>query len=486
MYKMWLKLLGGLLLGYMTLDRGFAHLGVPPIYVGEVVLVPGLLMALVPGAVTPALATACGQIYLVFATFSLCCSIPYFGLYGADTIRDAAIWIYGAFFLLVASLMVRRPRMLRRVPAIYGRLLLWYTPLLCILLALRFALHANDEAAGGSRFFSIKLGDMGAHLGGVFAYLLLSLDLLWQRPTAQPRPSIRYVVTAACAMIAFVFVSLINRGGMLSVVVSCLLVAVLAPRLSWRRSTWILAGALMAVFLVFGVAGAQIRVSAERTLSLEQLETNVVSILFPQASANTGASNTARWRMMWWKKIVGYTFGGSYFWTGKGYGINLADADGFQLSKENALRAPHNSSMSILARSGVPGFLLWFMLLSTFFVQMVRLVLRARKEDRPVWSRVALWCLAYWTAMVVDSCFDVALEGPQLGIWFWSLMGFGVALQISYPRYSGSALRRDASLAPVSVRSGVARAPYNPGIEQPSLSGAGSVAMIHPHATEGI
>ena len=32
------------------------------------------------------------------------------------------------------------------------------------------------------------------------------------------------------------------------------------------------------------------------------------------------------------------------------------------------------------------------------------------------------------SAFMVNSSFDVYLEGPQGGIWFWALMGFVIAL----------------------------------------------------------
>jgi hypothetical protein len=35
--------------------------------------------------------------------------------------------------------------------------------------------------------------------------------------------------------------------------------------------------------------------------------------------------------------------------------------------------------------------------------------------------------LAYWLAMLVNASFDVYLEGPQGGIWFWSVFGLGLA-----------------------------------------------------------
>ena len=41
--------------------------------------------------------------------------------------------------------------------------------------------------------------------------------------------------------------------------------------------------------------------------------------------------------------------------------------------------------------------------------------------------RANLWILAYWTALLVNGSFDVYLEGPQGGIWFWCIFGLGIA-----------------------------------------------------------
>jgi hypothetical protein len=40
---------------------------------------------------------------------------------------------------------------------------------------------------------------------------------------------------------------------------------------------------------------------------------------------------------------------------------------------------------------------------------------------------VNLWILSFWLAFMVNAAFDVFLEGPQGGVWFWSLIGFGIA-----------------------------------------------------------
>jgi hypothetical protein len=44
------------------------------------------------------------------------------------------------------------------------------------------------------------------------------------------------------------------------------------------------------------------------------------------------------------------------------------------------------------------------------------------------------WILVYWTAMMVDTSFDPYLEGPQGGIWFWTLFGLGMVVIRLAPR----------------------------------------------------
>ena len=64
--------------------------------------------------------------------------------------------------------------------------------------------------------------------------------------------------------------------------------------------------------------------------------------------------------------IINDTFHGPNFWTGRGFGLNLADEDGFagnDLRGTAPLRSPHNAHMTLLARAGVPGFFLWLLLL---------------------------------------------------------------------------------------------------------------------------
>jgi hypothetical protein len=51
----------------------------------------------------------------------------------------------------------------------------------------------------------------------------------------------------------------------------------------------------------------------------------------------------------------------------------------------------------------------------------------ARRARRPFWLRVQAWLFIYWLAAMINLSFDPYLEGPHGGIWFWSLMGLGLA-----------------------------------------------------------
>jgi hypothetical protein len=169
-----------------------------------------------------------------------------------------------------------------------------------------------------------------------------------------------------------------------------------------------------------------------RSATTTQWWENITSIFFGSNSAQL--EGTKNFRLAWWTDIVHYTFEGPYFWQGKGFGINLADADGFQVTADGSLREPHNSDMSILARMGVPGFLLWILLQAGFALLLLRALLAYRRVGDKELAAVSAWVLVFWTAIMVNTSFDPYLEGPQGGIWFWALFGLGLVLIRLVPR----------------------------------------------------
>jgi O-antigen ligase len=201
-----------------------------------------------------------------------------------------------------------------------------------------------------------------------------------------------------------------------------LVVLSMRPLSKWGKVA-LIAGVLTVVFFAIDL---EIDVPGKaRKVSPQQLLANLESVT--GSSTRDYLEGTKAWRLSWWNDIIDYTLFGDYFWTGKGFGINLADDDGYQLGTDLPLRSPHNGHLTVLARAGIPGLILWMFLQGTFAVSLLRAYFHARRVRREWWARIDLWILGYWMAFTVNGAFDVFLEGPQGGIWFWSLFGFGLA-----------------------------------------------------------
>lgn len=169
-----------------------------------------------------------------------------------------------------------------------------------------------------------------------------------------------------------------------------------------------------------------------RPATLQQMIENILSVF--GSSSDRNLEGTKQFRLAWWGTIINYTVFGDHFWTGKGFGVNLADDDGFQITADRSLRAPHNSHMTVLARMGVPGLVLWVLVQGAFGIGLLRAVLAHRRAGDLQLAAVGGLIVAYWVAMIVDTSFDPYLEGPQGGIWFWAIFGLGLVVMRLVPR----------------------------------------------------
>src|SRR5262249_33585895 len=132
----------------------------------------------------------------------------------------------------------------------------------------------------------------------------------------------------------------------------------------------------------------------DRHFSAKQLVENFYSIFTNEARLE----GTKSWRQEWWKTIFNYTFDGRYFWTGRGFGINLAQADNFVVGDDPTappLRSPHSCHLTILARTGVPGLALWFLTLGTWSAMLLMNMVRARLAGDVVWADFFLLIFCY-------------------------------------------------------------------------------------------
>src|SRR3954452_17990026 len=92
-----LLLLAIVLAGYAIDGRGFAYIGLPPLFIGEITLAVGALVYLgISGWWQPA--TVWAALALVpLVGMGLLRTIPFISIYQMHALRDAVLWGYSAF-----------------------------------------------------------------------------------------------------------------------------------------------------------------------------------------------------------------------------------------------------------------------------------------------------------------------------------------------------------------------------------------------------
>ena len=69
-------------------------------------------------------------------------------------------------------------------------------------------------------------------------------------------------------------------------------------------------------------------------------------------------------------------------------------------------------------------------------------MLTARMRGHERWAELFLFPTCYATSIVINATFDVVLEGPMQGIWFWCLFGLGVGSVMIYRAQPFNEFRR--------------------------------------------
>ncbi|MGE0652376.1 MAG: O-antigen ligase family protein [Alphaproteobacteria bacterium] len=414
--------MAAVLAGYALFGKGFAYLGHYPVFVGEVCLLVGCIQFLRSTGWRLIPRCTCSLAIVAFMTWGVVRTAPFLPVHGLDALRDAAVWGYGAFALLVAAAL-RGAGAVRPAVALYAAAAPVYLAIVpAIYLLFRVAEPALPVWPGTDvTIIFHKAGDIGVHVGAAAAALVVGLD---RRVGCGERSSDR--VLEWMAWLGFgatvVLLAAIKRAGFLAVVTALAIACSLRP--GWRILRPVGLIALVAGFMA--VSGLTVNFGErQRPVSIEMFGQSMKSLVGETDVAHL--DGPANWRIEWWRTIIGYTILGDRFWTGKGYGMSLAVADGFLDAEFPTNRLPHNGHMTILARSGVPGLALWLLVNASFVYAVMRRLSTVRKAGEAAEVAVGAWLLAAWAAFIVNMTFDVYLEGPQGGIWFWSLIGFGIA-----------------------------------------------------------
>ncbi|HPU86601.1 MAG TPA: O-antigen ligase family protein, partial [Candidatus Latescibacteria bacterium] len=314
-----------------------------------------------------------------------------------------AMWGYSAFALIVYGVLTRTPEATGKFIGRFRGFNVVYGVLISVGLALAFS-------GAPIRYPIARTSDTGAFLGGFLSYFLLnggpqSLIVLYFLPAVYGLSASRAAGLATTSAVLSATLLGRRRGRALFVSV-------------------VLAAGLVVITIVSGLTD-----SGGRNVLANFRSVAEAAKASPLESESS--DGTARWRLSWWTMIIDDTLYGPYFWTGRGYGENIAVVYGFESPKveraERPLRSPHSGHVNYLARSGVPGAIFWVTLQLVWAGQVLVRVFRSRAKASAEWSARFAFLLCFWLAIMTNAAFGVYLENPVGGVWSWTVFGVGLA-----------------------------------------------------------
>ncbi len=399
------------LAGITIIGKGPTYIGVSPLYWGEVVMIVSALFIapLIKGTDLISKTSTLTTPIVLLMVLGTALTITSFPRWGLDAIRDAAMWYYAVFFFVGLGLASRSDtgdRVWSILRVFWLLSLIWNTANL--LSGQRISQSGPILSQRGLPLFFNSTHEAGQNLA-LGAILILCTDVL------KSKAALKILMVAIAVLGMALFAIQDGRGmrvGIASGVLAVLLLSFSSrkPRLTSR----LLVLMVLAIPLVVFAAMAD----SERFMKLANLD----------RFEETG-EGTAAWRTIWWQRLYEAVMKTNPAF-GLGFGESLAMYHPLleNLKEDNLVRSPHNFNITVFARMGIVGLLLWLGVLilgiGGLFVRVWRGVDKfgnpynsERKEELTFWI-LMLVCT------VVNSSLGVMMEGPVLGIWFWFALGF--------------------------------------------------------------
>lgn len=419
---------------YLFFDRAGAWIRIPgtPVFIGELMIALGLIAVAsmrVPlgRAIRKSPALKALSLWMGWGALLLVLAIARYGL---DAIRDSALWYYGLSALLITFLLLSNAGRLGRWLELYRRVmpyaLAWYP--LAIVLSV-FGRGGPMLPFTNVPFTSHKVGNIAVHTAIFLAYIWLVDGEARAYSATQRR-----ILTSGGILILLI-TAVQNRGGMVAGAIGLLIAVMLMKS---RRSEFglVMGGTVVIVFTLALVSNVSIPLFGSRSLSAEQLITNVTSVVDPSAGSSR-ETNTTAWRLDIWGRVLNDVSQDSPI-MGFGPGPDLGEIYDIGGRGRETLRNPHNSHVGILARMGFVGIVMWAGLWTVWVIQLLLLRQRLLAQGRRSEAAVSAWLVVTAAVILTNAIFDPTLEGPQVAVWLWAFFGIGAALPLLYSGFESA------------------------------------------------
>ena len=138
-------------MGYALLGKTVAYIGVPPLYIGEVVFALGIIAFLSSRCVIASFAALPNLLLALLIGWGIIRTLPYLRENGFDALRDSMLVLYGGFAFIVTALLLEKPERLQLLIKFLRFLALVLVPLAPIIVIMtNAAAHAEGEVTHGA------------------------------------------------------------------------------------------------------------------------------------------------------------------------------------------------------------------------------------------------------------------------------------------------------------------------------------------------
>ena len=383
---------------YVFLNKGVAYT-----YLVEVLWLFGILLLLMDRKKVELIWNRTTKLILFFIIISCIYILRGFAKYDIiDLIRDSFIFQYGWFVFILFLFKDKLEQIWQTLFFIYKWLP--FVALLNFILQYFVPFFETVAPFGGIPILLYKNGDMGVQL------LISTLLLLYsfENKTLKWRVLLSLVIA-----LDFLILASYSRSGIVAFLASMLCFIYFNKDIKLQSRVRLLIKYLPIILLVVTPIYINIKVTENfqgRAVGLEQIKNNFSSIVGGTTDATS--ENNVVWRLVWWAKIIDYSFSSPNFFIGKGLGMNLATDDDI-ITLDDSLRSPHNFHLNIMSRFGVLLFIIWMY----FLIKLLKPLFKKQLQGK----RLLIGCILL--AFLLNASFDVFLEGPMGAFPFWTWLG---------------------------------------------------------------
>lgn len=403
-----------LLIGLLFIGKNFAYIPIGPVYISEFILSTIFFfttISITDNLKARTIASLPIVVFLVLGTISLVRDIQTFPI--TLVLRDSVMWLYAVVALAVYQTLTLNT--LIQLEKLFKKVFFFY--LLWLPIAFYIAEVAQLPGFGRNHLVHLKAGEVGVILGMIGIYFVL-----------YPVPKIKFRYFLWALWLAdFILFTASNRSGMFSAIIPIL--GFLVVRFKFEYALKLIGVIFILILSLKLVSFFDFTIGGNKditSISYEQFEENIKSTFLIEEEHYQGrALGTIKWRLNWWQNLFNEAVQNQYYFTGKGFGSDIASAYIYASHIEKGVRSPHNFFVGISIRGG------WLMAIS-WLILVFGLVLTLLKRWFTTKDKLYLFLSFSLISFFFNSNFDVYLENPMGAIPFWFFIGISLWINRFY------------------------------------------------------